>query len=145
MSDTVAEVEDQGDLIDADEMFRSLNGFEQIAVEQHFHMRLKVIADDELAVMRALLFVESKRDGMADGDAFRNVMLMRLDDVTARFRKPEPSVIEGDEDPSLQAERDREYAAFVVGVGVSFMPDQFNALTLGQRSALVDAASRSRG
>lgn len=140
----MSEATEVEDLIDADEMFRSLNGFEQIAVEQLFRTRLKVIADDELAVMRALLFVAGKREGLADPDAFRNVMLMRLDDVTARFSKPEQDTPD-DEDPSLQAQRDRDYAEFVVGVGVSFLPDQYHALTLGQRSALIEAANRARG
>lgn len=129
------------ELIDAEDMFKSLNGFEQIAIEQHFKARVKTIADDEFALMRALLFVAEKRTGMADGDAFRNVMLMRLDDVTGRFLQPSGDDLD-DEDPSLREEQDRDYAEFVVGVGLSFTPEQFRSLTIGERAALVTAANR---
>jgi len=131
-----------GELLDSEALFRSINGFEQIAVEQHFRTKIEVIANDAFTLMRALLFVVEKRDGMADGDAFRNVMLLRLDDVTSRFEQPGDAA--GEDDPSLREQQDREYAEFVVGVGLSFMPDQFRALTMGERAALVTAA-RARG
>lgn len=131
------------DLIEAEDMFRSLSGFEQIAVEQHFRMRIAALAEDEFLLMRALLFVDAKREGMADTDAFRNVMLLRLDAVTDRFVRPDAAAVD-DEDPSLREEQDREYAEFVVGVGLSFTPEQFRGLTLGQRAAIIAAANRRR-
>ena len=94
---------------------------------------------DAFALMRALLFVLETRDGMAAGDAFRKVMLLRLDDVTDRFEQPAAE----EQDPTLREQQDRDYADFVVGVGLSFMPDQFRALTIGERAALVAAARRA--
>lgn len=125
-------------LLDPERLFRSLNGFELIAVEQCFRRRMTALADDEIQLMLALMFIVRKREGMADLDAFRTTMTEPIEDVTARFSRPadEP------QDPDLIAARDREYAEFVVGVRVSFMPDQFHALTVGQRVELLEAARR---
>ena len=130
---------DQHGKLDPERLFRSVNGFELIAVEQCFRKRMKDLADDELQLMLALMFVVRKREGMADADAFRTTMTEPIDDVTGRFARP----AEEPEDPDLTRERDREYADFVVGVGVSFMPDQYRALTVGQRLALKDAARQA--
>jgi hypothetical protein len=83
---------DNAELIDPDEIARSLTGFEEIAIENMFRKAVHVLADDGTAMMRALLFVLEKRDGMADVDAFRKVMLMRLDDVVARFAQDDTTV-----------------------------------------------------
>lgn len=128
--------------LDAEAYFRSLNGFEEIALEQLFRMKLKALANDETRLMRALLVIEGKRAGLVDADAFSQVMLLRLDDVTERFEQPAQDDDEAELDADAQAERDRAYARFVVGVGVSFMPDQYRALTIGERAALIDAANR---
>lgn len=137
--------EDQGDveLYDAEKLFRSLDGFECIALEQLFRTKLKALADDELVLMRALLVAVEKRAGMRDVDAFRKVMRLTLEQVTEQFERPADDAVEGEQDPDLQAQRDAEYADFVVGVGVSFMPDQYNRLTVGQRIALKDAALKA--
>jgi hypothetical protein len=129
------------DLLDADALFRGLNGFDQIAIEQHFRTKLKTFAEDGFALMRPLLFIVEKRAGLADADAFRKVMLLPLEDVTGRFRRPDDA---DDEDPSLREEQDRQYAEFVVEVGMSFLPDQYRALTLGERAALREAAAAAR-
>jgi hypothetical protein len=139
-----ADAVDQADLLDSEAMFRGLNGFEQLAIEQHFRTRIAALADDAFMLMRALLFVAARRDGMNDGDAFRNTMLLPLDDVTGRFEQPDQGD-DPDADPTLREQQDREYADFVVGVGLSFMPDQFRALTIGERGALLAAARRAAG
>lgn len=141
MADDEASAQVEIHKLDAEAYFRSLNGFEEISLEQLFRCRLKTLADNETQLMRALLVVEAKRAGANDADAFHNVMLLALDAVTDRFQQPDAGDLE-DEDPDAQAERDREYARFVVGVGVSFMPEQYRALTIGQRAALIDAANR---
>lgn len=131
------------DLIDSEEVFRSMTGFEEIAVEQCFRRRVRSLAEDETMLMRAIMFVVRKREGMADPDAFRSTMLDRLDDLTARFKKPADD--DEPEDPSIVEQQARDYATFVVAVGVSFMPDQYRALTMVERQALLDAAHRRDG
>lgn len=74
---------DTDDLYDAEELAQSLTGFEEIAIETRFRFPLSEMTST--TVLRALLFVVEKRDGMAEVDAFNNVMLMRLGDVAAHF------------------------------------------------------------
>lgn len=132
MSEEVAEK------IDPDALAKSLNGFEEIAIRAMFRAKLEDLAQDSTMFMRALVFVMHKRGGMKDSDAFQTVMATALDEVVAQFGAPE----EESADPEAQAELDKAYADFVVGVGLSFTPDQYRALTLSQRGALVDAANR---
>lgn len=135
MSETTTE------LLDPDVVSRSIDGFEQIAIRQTFRERLDQLAADGTMFMRALLFVVAKRAGMNDGDAYRNVMLLPLDEVVGRFKSDgEPD--EDDEDAI--AERDRAYANFVVGTRLSFTVDQYMALTIGQRDAII-AEANGRG
>lgn len=131
---------DETELLDADALSKSINGFDQIAIRQMFRERLDQVAADSTMFMRALLFVLAKRDGANDGDAYRSVMLLPLDEVIGRFKG------DGDpEDEDAVAERDRQYADFVTACRLSFTVDQYMALTLGQKTALLDAAQRMRG
>lgn len=129
------------ELIDADLFARSLTGFDEVAIAQYFRVKLTKLAEDETSFMRALLFVKARRDGSSDQDAFRAAMTATVEDVVGRFAQEQ---VTEDLDEDAQAERDAAYADFVVGVGVSFMPEQYNALTLGQRAALLEAANRRR-
>lgn len=77
--------------IDPEEMFKSLNGFEEISIEKTFRtaaFKLATAAEqgDPVPLMRALLFVEEKRAGAKDGEAYRSVMTRRVDEVVGRFR-----------------------------------------------------------
>jgi hypothetical protein len=76
------------DLIDMEQAARSLNGFEEIAVEGKFGRAFTDLRGTTMA--RALLFVVEKRAGMNDTDAFRTVMLLSIEDLEARFAKPDP-------------------------------------------------------
>lgn len=131
---------DERELIDMEAAFRSLNGFEQREVEDLFRARMVKLADDEFMLMRALLFVHERRGGMVGVDAFRNVMLLPLEQVTDRFVQPDAAAGD-DEDPTLREQQDREYAEFVVAVGMAWMPEQYRALTIGERVALLEAAA----
>lgn len=137
MTETTTETPE---LLDADILAKSINGFEQIAIRQTFRERLDSLAGDGTMFMRALLFVLEKRDGASDGDAFRNVMLLGLDDVVSRFKGDDAAPDEDDED--AVAERDRQYAEFVTACRLSFTVDQYMDLTIGQRTALLEAAQR---
>ncbi|MBI4941855.1 MAG: hypothetical protein HY830_14015 [Actinobacteria bacterium] len=138
----MSETTETPELIDADVLSKSITGFEQIDIRQTFRERLDSLANDGTMFMRALLFVLEKRGGMHSGDAYRNVMLLPLEDVVARFKgDDEPD--EDDED--AVAERDRQYADFVTACRLSFTVEQYMQLTIGQRAALLDAADRLRG
>ena len=44
----------------------------------------------------------------------------------------------------MTARRDAAYANFVVGTRLSFTPEQYNALTVGQRAAIIEEANKQR-
>ncbi len=132
------------ELLDADTVAKSINGFDQIAVRQMFRERLDQLAADSTMFMRALLFVLAKRDGANDGDAYRSVMLLPLDEVVERFKDADGPAGEPEDEDAI-AERDRQYADFVTACRLSFTVDQYMQLTIGQKTALLDAAQRMRG
>lgn len=142
MTDTTTT--EPADRLDADALSKSINGFEQIAIRGVFRERLDQLAADPVMFMRALLFVLAKRDGAGDGDAYRQVMTLPLDEVVERFKDVDPGDVDPEDEDAI-AERDRQYADFVVGIGLSFTVDQYMALTIGQKTALVDAANRRNG
>lgn len=82
---------DERELLDPEALTRSLNGFEEMVIEQHFRAPVHVLMQKGTPGMRALLFVLAKRDGAADVDAFRTVMLLPLEDVVSRFVDEEAS------------------------------------------------------
>lgn len=78
------------------EFASSLTGFEEIAVQRSFGHELDELGKTILA--RALLFIQAKRDGAKDADAYRTVMNLRLDQVEDRFRtEPAEEMDEGKE------------------------------------------------
>lgn len=131
------------DLLDADAVAKSINGFDQIAIRQVFRERLDQLASDSTMFMRALLFVLERRGGRSDPDAFRDVMTMPLDDVVERFADAGSDT--DPEDESAVAERDRQYAEFVTACRLSFTVAQYMDLTIGQKTALLEAARQMQG
>ncbi len=84
------------ELIDPEEFFGTLTGFEEIAVRKAFCAAPTMMgsrAEKELDVptfLRSLLFVEAKRAGANDLDAYSSVMDLTAADVMARFKETEP-------------------------------------------------------
>lgn len=143
-TDTLDELDDG--LLDADVVAKSINGFDQIAIRQHFREKLAGLAEDETMFMRALLFVVERREhALKDRDAYDMVMRLPLDDVVNRFRREDAAEGVDEDDEDAVDERDRQYAEFVIACGLSFTVEQFMALTMGQRNALLDAAARRQG
>lgn len=66
-----------------EETFLSVNGFDDIAVEQKFGKELSDLSP--VKTTRALVFVLKRRDGSSDADAFRAVMEMGLGDLNECF------------------------------------------------------------
>lgn len=75
------------DLLDFEELSRSLNGFDEIAIERYFHKPFHELSATTL--VRALVFIAEKRDGMGDQDAFKKVMDMPISALEARAKQPE--------------------------------------------------------
>lgn len=140
---TVAEdvtTEDAEPKINLSELSQSVNGFDQIAIRTRFHERFDVLADDPMMLSRALYFVHRRREGVKDAEAFQEAMLLTMGDLTSKFEAaPDGDEFEGDE--SAVAERDRQYAEFVMGTGLSYTLDQYMALTIAQRAAIIEAAN----
>ena len=72
-------------MIEAEQFTRTLTGYDEIAIAQQFGAPLGALAGG--LVPRALLFIESRRGGMKDPDAYMTVMTMTLGDVEERFEK----------------------------------------------------------
>lgn len=126
------------DRIVLEETLMSINGFEEIAISKAFGERLARM--HETMACRAALFVLDIRAGQKPKDAYHSAMLLTLGDIESRINVGDETL-----DQSEQEERDREYAMFVVGIGVSFMPDQYRQLTAGQRAAMIEAAQKAHG
>lgn len=59
----------------ANGMFESLNGFDEIAIKKEFRFDVYTLAkEDKAAFMRALIFVDQRRDGLKDSEAYKAAM-----------------------------------------------------------------------
>lgn len=68
-----------------DTMVKSLTGFDEIAIEQAFHADLADVMESSGKVLRALIFVMKKREGLSDHDAFLYAMNVKRGDVDGHF------------------------------------------------------------
>lgn len=118
------------------EKFMSLNGFEEIGIEKHFGARIEKLPETDC--VRAVIFTLKLREGIDKRDAYQQAMGTTMGEVQALV------LPEGDLDPGEQEIRDVEYADFVMGTGMSWLPDQYRKLTAGQRIAMIDAAKRQQ-
>lgn len=77
------------------EVMESLNGFDEIAIEQAFGAPITDLLETKPTTgARALLFVIRRRDGMKDNEARKAVMEMRLGDVQGYFVDDEDEDLE---------------------------------------------------
>ena len=95
--------------IEPEEFFKTLNGFEEIAVERMFKRsaaEMAAAANDgnTFPLMRALLFVQARRNNVKDGEAFRTVMHMTAFDVSERFALPKSGDDEGKDSEPTETE-----------------------------------------
>ena len=132
-------VGEAGERVDFEEVMRSINGFDEIAVSQYFGRRPAKMEDTEAA--RAVLFVALRRRKMNDKAAFKYVMEVGLSALEDHFLMPDAAGVVSE---SEQAERDQEYAQFLVVTGLAFTPDQFLGLTAGQKQAIYDEVATRR-
>lgn len=144
MADTT-ETTEVDDRLDGNVLARSLTGFDQLAIRERFRAKVDDLAQDDMMFARALLFIHLMRGGAKSADAYSQAMCLGLDELQARFVSQESAGDVDEDDEDAVAERDRLWAEFVIGTGLSYTVDQFQALTLEQRSAVIDAHARLRG
>lgn len=73
--------------VDAEEVGRSLTGFDEVAIKRAFGASIGDLP--ETIIMRALLFVLLRRDGVKDSNAHKACMELPLGEVSDKFIKPE--------------------------------------------------------
>ena len=137
-----SETEETEALIDIEEMVDSLTGFDQIAIRQRFNERFDSLAEDPIMLTRGIYFVQLRRDGEKDADAFNQAMTIPFGELQGKFTQSEDAV--DPEDESAIVERDREFAEFVMATGLSYTVEQYMSLTLSQRNAVYDVAAKTR-
>lgn len=93
----------------AEDFFRSLNGFDEIAIAKSFGTDIYVLRDKPLTFLRALVFVDSRRQGAKDGEALNHAMERTVGDLEGYFAEEaleldpdEPETDQGkDDSPSV--------------------------------------------
>lgn len=73
----------------ANDMFGSLTGFDEIAIRKEFRSDVYSLSNDGPAFLRALIYVDHRRQGIKDADAYKAAMEMTQAEATDYFA-PEP-------------------------------------------------------
>ncbi|MCA1984793.1 hypothetical protein [Nocardioides nematodiphilus] len=80
----------------ADEFFNSLNGFDEIAIKKFFGVPINGLSGtkekegDPMQFLRALVFVNERRSGMNDHQAFEAAQTYSIQDINENyFAEPE--------------------------------------------------------
>lgn len=77
-----------------DEMVESLTGYDELAIEKHFD-GFDIYAHGEtkgIRAMRALAFVQFRRDGQTDRDAVKTAQELSFKELKDRFLPDEPEI-----------------------------------------------------
>jgi hypothetical protein len=122
---------------DLEEKLLSLDGFEEIAIAKMFGNRVEKLSETEM--VRAVVFTLAIREGSERNTAFQYAMKTPLGELHD-LCLPRSGL-----EPGEQEEFDTQYADFVIGTRMSWLPDQYRELTIGQRIAIIEAANRREG
>lgn len=76
----------------AEDFFKSITGFDEIAIQKAFGTPFVDLRNDQFRFLRALVFVDLRRDGKKDADAYAEVMGLGIGAVDAWFPAAEPEV-----------------------------------------------------
>lgn len=71
-------------LVDFEAVAKSLNGFDEIAIETAFRRPFRKM-DTGTLMARAILFTVYRREGTKDADAYRRAMLLTVEELEATF------------------------------------------------------------
>lgn len=74
--------------MNAEQMTRSVTGFDEIAIRSKFSGSLETL--EGTMTPRALLFVQLRRDGLNDRDAYRTCMEIPYGELEDMFERPDP-------------------------------------------------------
>lgn len=90
----------------ADEAFDSLNGFDEIAIAKQFGNQIHQLHPDNpggspFGFLRALVFVDLRRNGEKDAEAFTKAMTLSVRDLNTYFAEAEPEIDPDDPDTDL--------------------------------------------
>lgn len=79
------------------EFFETLNGFDEQAIAKKFGKGIRELTrTDELGTLRALVFIDTRRRGSNDPEAYKAAMELRIGDLKSYFADPDD---EDDRDP----------------------------------------------
>lgn len=72
--------------ITTEEMFESLTGFDEIAISNHFGGEVMDLSENKpMTFIRALVFVQERRNGSKDSDAKQKAMELTVKEITNYF------------------------------------------------------------
>lgn len=89
----------------AQEMFDDLSGFDEIAIARRFGTPVNELGKSPIQFARALVFIDLRRKGSTDGEAYKAAQDMKVGQIKHYF-KPDPQPTEdaprdgSDEDPA---------------------------------------------
>ncbi len=146
--DEVEEPQKAAEKVDLTALSESLNGYDQVAIRARFRERFDQLAEDPMMFARAMYFIHLRRENHKaegkynDAEAHEKAMTLPMKAVNELFEAgdSDADAFEGNE--SATAERDRDFANFVIGSGLSYTLDQYMALTVSQRARIIEAVNR---
>lgn len=71
------------------DMFESLTGFDEIAIAAHFGDKITALHADPFAFLRALAFVDKRRGGASDREAYEAAMNLSISETQTYFADDE--------------------------------------------------------
>lgn len=73
----------------ADDFFMSLNGFDEIAIAKEFKADLNKLREQPFMFLRALVFVDKRRAGLKDSEAYKAAMEATVGQLNGYFDEPD--------------------------------------------------------
>lgn len=122
----------------AKDLLYGANGFDDIATKKAFSFGVKD-APDGASSLRVALFLQHRRNGANDTDAYQQAMTATFGDLMERF-SADTTDDDLDRDPYGGDEITpiREWARFILATGYSVTLPEFLMLTFEQRAAFAE-------
>lgn len=88
----------------ADDLFMSLNGFDEIGIAKAFDADVFALKKKPFMFLRALVFVDQKRNGANHEEAKKAALLLTIDELNDYFPEHEDEVMP--DEPETEAGKD---------------------------------------
>jgi hypothetical protein len=88
----------------AEDMFGSINGFDEIAIRQSFGEDVSTLRKTPFRFMRALVFIDQRRKGLRDPDAYGAAMAVTMKEIESYFAEEVPEL--DPEEPETEQGKD---------------------------------------